>query len=426
METLKISRTANANLQNRINMSVIFNYLRENGPTYRARISRDLNISAPAVSRIVDKLIEDEYVIETEKLRIHSGKRPTQLRINSEKCYVLGIDLVKEELMIALSDFSGQIIKTCQGCKISEIISEEMDIEQTLINEIQTIITNCCSENKQEASDHNLKAICIGIPAVIDIATGFVTDAPLYSSLKDLNLKERLGEYFNVPVYVENVVKLSALGEKNYGEGMSYKDIVFVEVSNGIGAGIIIDNHLVRGTSGSAGEIGLSIINTENLGFSVSNKGYLEKNASVEAITEKAAMAIGRGLQTSISDYIEGDIDNLTPSFVCQAALENDEVARKIIQEIVEVLSIVTINIILIVNPQIIVFGGDICNLPGVNNLFIDPIKRNVARSIPLELPEIRLSSLGENAGVIGASFLAIESLLLGEFPYSIDLDLFT
>ncbi len=425
METLKISRTANATLQNRINKSVIFNYLRENGPTYRARISRDLNISAPAVSRIVDKLIEDEYVVETEKLQIQSGKRPTELRINSEKCNVLGIDLVKEELKIALSDFSGRIVNTCQGCKISEIVSGEMDIGQKLIDEIQAIINNYCIENKQEAGAHNLKAICIGIPAVIDITTGYVTGAPLYSSLKDINLKERLGEYFKVPVYVENAVKLSALGEKNYGEGMSYKDIVFVEVSNGIGAGIIIDNHLIRGTSGSAGEIGFSIINTENLGFSARNKGYLEKNASVEAITEKAAMEIRRGTQTLISDYIEGDIDNLIPSSVCQAALRNDEVAQKIILEVVESLSIVTINLILIINPQIIIFGGDICSLPEVNNLFIDPIRRNVARSIPLGLPKIKLSSLGENAGVVGASFLAIESLLLGEFPYSIDLDLF-
>jgi predicted NBD/HSP70 family sugar kinase len=406
-------------------MSVVFNYLRENEPTYRARISRDLNISAPAVSRIIDKLIEDEYVIETEKLRIHSGKRPTQLRINSGKCNVIGIDLVKEKVKIAMSDFSGKISSTFQGGKVTEIVSDEMDIGQKLIDEIETVIHKYCNEHKQEPADHNLKAICVGAPAVIDTATGFVTGMPLYSSLKDVNLKERLGEHFNIPVYVENITRLAALGEKHYGEGMEYKDIVFIEVSNGIGAGIIIDNHLMRGTSGSAGEIGLSIINTENLGFSVTNKGYLEENASVEAIAEKAAKELSHNSQTLISDYIDGDINNLTPSIVCQAALRNDEAAQKIISEIVEVLSIVTLNLILIINPQIIVYGGDICNLPEVKELFINPIRQNVAKSVPLELPEIKLSSLGENAGVVGASFLAIESLLLGEFPYSIDLDLF-
>lgn len=95
--------------------------------------------------------------------------------------------------------------------------------------------------------------------------------------MRGLNLKEKLEDYFNVPIYVENVVKLSALGEKNNGEEINYKNIVFIEISNGIGAGIIVDNHLLRGTYGSAGEIGFSIINNKNLGFIIKNKGGWKK-----------------------------------------------------------------------------------------------------------------------------------------------------
>ena len=84
------------------------------------------------------------------------------------------------------------------------------------------------------------------------------------------------------------------------------------------------------------------------------------------------------------------------------------------------------INLILILNPQIIVLEGDICNLPEVHKLFINPIRVLVDESIPFEIPEIKLSSLGEDAGVVGASFLVIESLLLGEFPYTIDFEVFS
>lgn len=425
MKTLKITRTANANLQNEINTSVVFNYLRENEPTYRARIARDLNISAPAVSRIVDKLIADGYVVETEKLKIQSGKRPTQLQINSDKCNVIGVDLVKERIKIALSDFRGKIIKTSVGFSVTE----KTDIGAKLIEEIEDVLTRHALERNApkrnslerniEAQTNNLKAICVGIPAVIDIDTEYVTDAPLYASLRDLNLKEILGGHFDVPIYVENVVKLSALGEKHYGEGADYKDIVFIEVSNGIGAGIIIDNHLIRGTHGLAGEIGLSVTGRENLRYKVQNKGCLEKNASLKAIVEKAMKAVENGGRTLVSERSS----SLTPSAVCRAAIEGDRIANEIISEIVESLSLVTINLILILNPQIIVFGGEICNLPGVKTLFIDPIRETVAASIPFEIPQVKISSLGENAGVIGASFLAIESLLLGEFPYTIDLD---
>ncbi|GAI21683.1 unnamed protein product, partial [marine sediment metagenome] len=138
----------------------------------------------------------------------------------------------------------------------------------------------------------SLKAICVGVPAVIDIGTGKIISAPLYGNWKDLNLKEILESEFNIPVYIENDVNLSALGEKHYGEGKNFKDFIFVEISNGIGAGIIIDNHLFRGSIGSAGEIGFTIINIENLGFKVKNKGFLEKFASVESIKKKAIREI--------------------------------------------------------------------------------------------------------------------------------------
>ncbi|MBN2325112.1 MAG: ROK family transcriptional regulator [Spirochaetes bacterium] len=420
MKTLKISRAANANLQNKINMSVVFNYLREHEPTYRARISRDLNISAPAVSRIVDKLIEDGYVVETEKLKIHSGKRPTQLRINANKCNVIGVDLVKERIKIAISDFSGRIISTYQGCRISEGI----DIGGALIDEIEKALARYRGERKIDTGTGDLKAIGVGVPAVIDIDTGWVTEAPLYDSLRGVNLRKILSERFDIPIFVENVVKLSALGEKHYGQGRNHTDIVFIEVSNGIGAGIIVDNHLIRGTNGSAGEIGLSIIGRDNLRYKTTSKGYLEKNASVEAIVEKARREVAGGDGSLLQEAACKDPSELTPSAVCRAANGGNETAKRIINGITESLSLVTVNLILILNPQIIVFGGDICSLPGVERLFLDPIREAVSESIPFCVPKITMSSLRENAGVVGASFLAIESLLLGEFPYAIDFDL--
>ncbi len=337
MRILKISRTANATFQNKINRSVIFNYLSKSGPTYRARISKDLNISAPAVSRAIDKLIEDGYVIETKKIITNSGKRPIQLKINSEKGIVLGIDLIKERIKIAVTDFSGEIINTYHGFKGNE----KIDVDKNLVEEIKSVLNKCGQGGGIVEKTLNLKAIGVGIPAVINVNSGAVTNAPLYGSLRGLNLKEKLEDYFNVPIYVENVVKLSALGEKNNGEGKNYKNIVLIEISNGIGAGIIVDNHLPRGTYGSAGEIGFSIINNKNLGFIIKNKGWLEKNASVESIKERAAKKIQKGAKTLILDFINKDINNLNPSIVCEAAVRNDKVSKDIISEIVEYLALV-------------------------------------------------------------------------------------
>jgi predicted NBD/HSP70 family sugar kinase len=413
--SLNFLRTASAELQYKINISIIFNYIRENEPISRIKIANDLKISPSAVSRVIGKLIEDGYVVEADKLKTKGGKRPTLIKIKQDKGFVIGIDLGKEKFKLALTGFNGEIIEKYRGFKISN----DKNIAEKIINEIKKILSKYHQDKKLKLD--KLKAICVGIPAAIDIDNGKIISAPLYGEWKDLNLKEILGSEFNIPVYIENDVNLSALGEKHYGEGKNFKDFIFVEISNGIGAGIVIDNHLFRGSLGSAGEVGFTIINAENLGFKVKNKGFLEKFASVESIKKKAIREIRKGRKTIITKMVKNDIEKIEPYMVCEAAISGDELANGIITETVNFLSIGIINLILIQNPQIIVLGGDICNLPEVSRLFLEPIIENIRSSIPFEIPEIKLSLLGEDAGVVGASFQAVESLLMNKFPYKIE-----
>ena len=100
-QSFKFVKTASSELQFKINQSVIFNYLRENGPIPRVKISKDLKISAPAVSRVIEKLIENNYVFETEKIETKSGKRPTLIALNEDRGFVLGIDLGGENYYCA-------------------------------------------------------------------------------------------------------------------------------------------------------------------------------------------------------------------------------------------------------------------------------------------------------------------------------------
>lgn len=418
MKSLKITRTANSNLQNKINKSIIFNYLREHGSTYRAKISKSLDISAPAVSRVVEQLIEDGYILETDKVKTVSGKPPTQLQINSEKGIVLGIDLLKENVKIALSDFCGNIVRSEHCFQISE----EINVSSRLTEEIDRVLFEYSNENGLQNRQDSLKAIGVGVPAVIDIVTGMVKEVPLYNCLSHINLKENLGSRYNVPIYIENGVRLAALGEKYYGKGKGLTDIVFVEISNGIGAGIILDNHLLRGFNGSAGEIGLSVLEKSALDFPVKNKGFLEKTASVESLVEQAVAAIKNGNKTGIEEMVDHDISRIKPSVVCKAASQGDTIANQIISDVVKYLSLTVINLILLLDPQVVVLGGELCNLPSVSALFVDPIREHVRKSLPINTPDITLSSLGENAGVVGASTYAVNSLLIGEFPYMLEL----
>lgn len=413
----KFLKTASSKLQFKINQSIIFNYIKEKGPISRAKISRDLKISAPAVSRVIEKLINNDYIVETKKQETKSGKRPTLLALNNDRGFVMGIDLGGEKIKIALMNYNGAIIKKYIGPEIKDC----PEIEHMIEEQISEVFNDC---NKNEWGHENtpkIQSICIAIPAEVDPFSGKITSAPLYGSWRDINLKEKISLKFKTPVFIENNVNLAAWAEKNYGRGKDIANIVFLEISNGIAAGIIIDNILLKGENGFAGEIGFTIVNTENLGFKAVNKGFLEKFASVTGIKNQIIKAIKEGKKTMVIDLAENNLDKIEPYIICKAAIMGDELANEIIKNIVKFLSIAIINLILIINPKLIIIGGYILNLPYKNELLINPIKDFIEKSIPFEIPDIEFSVLGEDAAIIGSCLMAIDYLLMGEFPYRID-----
>jgi len=415
--SIKFSSNANSLLQQKINISIIFNHLRLKNPIARAKISKDLGISAPAVSRAIEKLIEKGYVIEAERIKTKMGKRPTPLIINNEKFFVVGIDLGKERLEMALVDLSSEVIEKFTG----SIIMKNKRAVKRIISEVKGFINKYT--NNKNSSSYKIGAACIGVPAAIDINTERVLNANHYKDWewKDFNLKNIITSEFNIPVFVENDANLSAIGEKYYGEGQNYDTIIFVEVSKGVGAGIIIDNKLFRGSGGSAGEIGFTISNSKELAFKVEERGFLEEYISEKSIIERTISEIKEGRKTIIMDMVKNNIERITLSLICRAAIKGDKLANDIITAIVELLAIGIINLILIIDPQLVVLGGDIFKLPEVNDLFIKPITERIKNSIPFVMPAIKISSLGKDTCIRGASFNAIESMLTNEFPYRID-----
>ena len=411
----KYLKIASSELQYQINSSIIFNYIRDNGPISRIKISNDLKISPSAVSRTIDKLMVERYVIETEKIKTKGGKRPMLIKIKQDKGYVMGIDLGKEKLKLVLANLSGEVIDIYRGFKILN----DTNIVDKIIDEIRKILIKHQQYYGMEKNE--FKAVCVGIPADIDMESGKIISAPLYKKWKNLNFKDILRSEFSIPVYIENDVNLSAMGEKHYGKGIDFKDFIFIEISNGIGAGIINNNQLFRGSFGSAGEIGFTIIGIENLGFEVKDKGFLEEFASVQSIKQKAIKEIENGRKSIITEIVKNDIKKIEPYTIFEAAVKGDKLANSIINGMVSFLSVGIINLILILNPQIIILGGDICGLPDVDKLFLEPIKEKIKSSIPFKIPEIELSSLGEDAGILGASFYAIDSLFIDKFPYKIE-----
>lgn len=405
-QNYKLSKTASPGTQHKMNISIIFNYIREKEPISRIKISKDLKISPSAVSRVVERLIKGKHVIELKKLKTKIGKRPMLLETNKKKDFVIGIDLGKRDAKFALSGLDKVVINK----RVGFYLEEGKDIIEKIENELKEMVN----------SGKKVKAICLGVPASIDNKTGKVLGACRYLSWEKINFKEIFEKKYKIPVFIENDVNLSAIAERNYGIAKDHDRCIVLEISNGLGAGIINDGMLYSGAHGFAGEIGHMAVNEESIHHDTKNRGYLEELATVKVLWMEAKKRLKEDNKSLILKLAGGDVSKINELMVCKAAIEGDNLALDIIDSMNNNLAICLINMIVFYDPELIVLGGDICRLPEVEKIFLEPIKKKINNSLKLKIPEIKLSRLGEDAGIIGACSHAIEKLLAELFPYKI------
>jgi len=411
---IEVSNTANQALQSEINRSIIFNYIREKGPVARMEIARNLHISASAVSRVINSLLREKYVVETEKIETPVGKRPTLLRINGAKARILSIDLSQDRVRLALYDFAGNILRKQRGFRIR---GRRESVDE-LLEEVKSFLDLYIRDSRCTSEHLGLSAIGIGVPADIDLASGTILSACLYDAWYDVNFKQIFEDRFKIPTLLEKDVTLSALAEKRLGAGRSKSNVAFIEISNGVSAGIICNNQLIRGASGSAGQIAFGVINKESELFRSNNPGYLDEHASMKSLLEHTYVELRKGRKSRLRELPEYDREELDASLVCRAALEGDDVAREVIGEIVHRISSALINLVVTVNPEVLILGGHVGDLPGVQELFGRTIARRISEAIPFTVPDIKISTLGEDGVLIGAYLLVVEALTAGKFPY--------
>jgi predicted NBD/HSP70 family sugar kinase len=231
-----------------------------------------------------------------------------------------------------------------------------------------------------------------------------------------VNLKEDLEARFDIPVFVENDIKLAAFAENRLGEGKHHRHLVYVEVNDyGIASGIILDNHIVRGALGLAGEIGYSVVPGAEWNRGTSSGGYLESKGSLGALVDQVVSRIEGGESSAIAGRSPVARD------VFEAAAKGDHLCGEVVRDGVALLSTVAVNLVLTVNPEVFVVGGDVFDMPGAAELLLEPLRRRMEEVLPFEPPIVEFSTLGSDACVTGAALFGVESILLGKYPFAFD-----
>ena len=360
-----------------INRSAILELVRKQGPIARTMIARQLGVSLPTVMRIVDKLIEDGFVRPQGETEWSGGRRRPLLEFNADQNVVLGVDMGGTKLYGAISEIGGHVIEEVEMERDGASGEACYDLLTKLIDDLLA---------RPGLQGRYVRGIGVGAPGITHHRDGIVKWAYALN-WKDFPLKARLNERYKLPITVDNDVNLAALGELWFGAGQNVQNMVLITMGSGIGAGIIIDGTLYRGSKEASGEIGHMIPGREFLGKSFIDFGALESVASATGLVKKAHEVATPSKLSTFEEIFHS------------ALLGKDEWARIIIDEMVDYLTIAIANLSVSFDPELIVLGGALTPFADV---LAKSILERANGAIP-SLSKLEASDLGLRATVMGA-----------------------
>jgi glucokinase len=366
-----------------INRSAILEIIRRESPIARTTIAQRLGVSLPTVMRIVDELVEDGFVRAQGETEWSGGRRRPLLEFNADGYLVLGVDMGgTDKIYGAVSEIGGHIIVEQD---LDRRGASGEDCYQLLTELIDTLLASPGLKGRK------VRGIGVGAPGITRHQEGIIKWAYALN-WKDFPLKERLARRYQLPITVDNDVNLAALGELWFGAGQNTQNMVMIVDGAGIGAGIIINGALYRGSSEASGEIGHTLPGREFLGKSFLDFGALESVASGTAMVKRARSAPqSRRKAASLKSLSAGDV------FEC--AKRDEKWASSIVQDVIDHLAIAIANLSVSFDPELIVLGGGLTDYAG---LLVDPILQRIQGAIPTP-PRLVVSNLGLRATVMGA-----------------------
>ena len=311
---------------------------------------------------------------------------------------VVGVDIGGTNLRAASIDRTGKILS-----RKSRSSDAKKGIEYVMKNLI-SLLTEIIAYER-------VSSIGIGIPGIIDIDKGILTQAPNISEVKNYPFKEKLIHQLgsDIDVTIENDAHCAALGEWWLGAGKEVNSLIILTLGTGLGGGIILNGRLWRGANGMAGEIGHMTIDPDGPRCNCGNFGCLESFASAEAIRRMVREALrNKNLDTILRNQIENVTIHDIPETVSRAARIGDKFALEIWASIGKVLGIAIANLTNLLNVEVIIIGGGLSNSWElfIPSTMIEAKKRGL--SAPMENAEIKKCELGDDAGLLGAGYLAL------------------
>lgn len=373
-----------------INKKQVLHYIQQYQGKSRAEIAKALRISKPTASKIVDELLQEGWINESESTEKNSsgGRKPFQLYFNRNAQFIMGIDIGGTTVEMALVNLEGEMIG-----KMS--FPTQTYLPDNLLEKLSRCVFSLIAEQAIEPSQ--ILGVGIGVPGMTDVEKGIVIDAPSLG-WKQYPFKEKMKKLLPFPMYIDNDVNVAALGEHWKGAGKNKDNMLQVTLGTGIGCGIIIDRQLYRGTTFAAGEIGYMVTDKhaaeKKYNTAFSGYGFLDSHVGGPSITER---------MLNVLDVDRQSEEEWTAKKVFELALAGDEISLEVVNDALSHLAFALVNVIAIINPQCVVIGGGISKSL---DPFLPTIEQTINAHIPVET-EVAITRHA-NISLLGSAYLVL------------------
>ena len=378
----------------------ILSHLDLHGDFTITELSRELNTSVPKITSLVNELIEDRLIRDNGKFDSTGGRRASIYGLVADACFFIGVDVKRYYINLGLLDFRKHLIN------LKEKIPYRLENTQESFQQLLELIRQYLQE--LNIPKNKMLGMGINLSGRINQTTGYSYS---YFHFQEEPLADTIQREFGIPTFLENDSRAMAYGEFCSGEVAGARHVLFVNMDYGIGLGILVDGKLYYGKSGFSGEFGHIPFFENEILCHCGKKGCLETEASGQSLLRKFREKIKQGF-TSSAMKKKKDPSEITLLDIIAAANQEDMLCIEMLADLGEKIGKGLAMLINVFNPELLILGGTLSETGDYLRLPVKSAINKYSLSLVNSDTQLRISRLGEKAGVMGACLIARDKVL--------------
>ncbi len=381
---------------------LIINQLDQIGQATITELSKELNTSVPKITSLINELIEDGLIKDNGKFNSTGGRKASVYGLLADACFFVGVDVKKYYVNLGLLDFKKHLVTA------NEKVPYKLENTQESLQLLLDIIKAFVNELSPASIKDKILGIGINLSGRINNTTGYSYS---YFHFHEEPLSAIIQKEIGIQTFLENDSRAMAYGEFCNGDVKNAQNVLFVNIDYGIGLGILIDGKLYYGKSGFGGEFGHIPFFDNEILCHCGKKGCLETEASGLSLLRRFKEMINQG-STSSAMKKKKDVSEITLPDIILAAQNEDTLCIEMLAEIGEKIGKGIAMLINIFNPELLILGGTLSETGDYLRLPIRSAVNKYSLSLVNNDTQLKISKLGEKAGVIGACLIARNKVL--------------